>query len=355
MSTVCILRKTKLKRSLMNALLLLAYDYEIQYRRSCDHANADALSHLPCKHGRSEEEHEGVFLISHVEELLVSAKDIAEETRRDPILSKVLDLTLTGWPKFVPNPNLKPFYEKKKSVVHRPRMCSMLSHLHEGHPGVTRMKALARSFLWWPGLDHEIQAFVSQCLSCETTLNRPPTVPLHPWSWATAPWERIHMDYAEVNKQHFLVVIDVHSKWIEVLPTKPMTAEKTANLLRNLFTSYGLPKVLVSDNGPQFTAPEFEQFLKGNGVRHVLSPPYHLASNGAAERAVQTFKKAWTRLQSQSVSPSQQLARFLFTYRNTPHTVTERTHRVVPETATTHLSFTSQARCVGCCIQAPAS
>ncbi len=74
------------------------------------------------------------------------------------------------------------------------------------------------------------------------------------------------MDYAEVNKQHFLVVIDVHSKWIEVLPTKLMTAEKTANLLRNLFASYGLPKVLVSDNGPQFTAPEFEQFLKGNGV-----------------------------------------------------------------------------------------
>lgn len=81
------------------ALLLLAYDYEIQYRRSCDYANADAFSHLPCKHGPSEEEHEGVFLISHVEELPVSAKDIAEETRHDPILSKVLDLTLTGWPK----------------------------------------------------------------------------------------------------------------------------------------------------------------------------------------------------------------------------------------------------------------
>lgn len=72
-------------------------------------------------------------------------------------------------------------------------------------------------------------------------------------------------------------VIDVHSKWIEVLSTKLTTAEKTANLLRNLFASYGLPKVLVSDNGPQFTVSEFEQVLKGNGVRHVLSPPYHPA------------------------------------------------------------------------------
>lgn len=196
------------------------------------------------------------------------------------------------------------------------------------------MKALARSFLWWPGLDHEIEAFVAQCTPCETTLNRPPAAPLHPWSWDTAPWERIHVDYAEVYKQHFLVVIDVHSKWIEVLPTKLTTAEKTANLLRNLFASYGLPKVLVSDNGPQFTSPEFEQFLKGNGVRHVLSTPYHTASNGAA---VQTFKKAWIRLQSQPVSPNQQLACFLFTYRNTPHTVMERTPAEL--TATTHSFF----------------
>lgn len=94
-------------------MLLLAYDYEIQSHRSCDYANADALSWLSCTHSPLEEEQEGVFLISHVEELPVSANDIAAETRCDPILSKVLDLTLTGWPKFVPDPNLRPFHERK--------------------------------------------------------------------------------------------------------------------------------------------------------------------------------------------------------------------------------------------------
>ena len=70
------------------ALILLAYDYDIQYRRSSDHANADALSRLPCKHDADESTDENeAFCVSHVEQLLVSAKDIAEETRLDPILS----------------------------------------------------------------------------------------------------------------------------------------------------------------------------------------------------------------------------------------------------------------------------
>lgn len=133
------------------------------------------------KHGPSKEEHEGVFLISHVEELPVLAKDIADQTRCD-LLSKILDLTLTGWPKFVPNPNLKPFNKRKisfpqtKDVFTPPKYRRrLLSDLHEGHPGVTRIKALARSFLWWPGLDNNIHVYVGQCAHYETTLNKPPS------------------------------------------------------------------------------------------------------------------------------------------------------------------------------------
>lgn len=289
------------------ALILLAYDYEILYRKSSDHANADALSRLPCKgdtDGSSEEG--GVFCVSHVDELPVAANDIATETRLDPILSKVLDLTLTGWPMFVSNPELKPFFVRKDQlstdqgcilwgsrVIIPPRYRQrLLLDLHDGHPGITRMKALARSFLWWPGLDQEIESYVGQCAACEITLNRPAAAPLHPWSWATSPWEKLHVDFAEIKKQHYLLVVDVYSKWLEVLPTQQTSAEKTTQRLRHLFASYGLPKVLVSDNGPPFTSAEFEQFLRNNGVRHILSPPYHPASNGAVERAVQTFKKA---------------------------------------------------------------
>ncbi|XP_052327850.1 uncharacterized protein K02A2.6-like [Oncorhynchus keta] len=319
------------------ALILLAYDYEIEYRRSSDHANADALSRLPCNSDSDSEDDRAVFQISLIDDLPISASDIAEETRKEPVLSKVLDLTLGGWPTFVNDDNLRPFIDKKdqlstdqgcvlwgsRVVVPHKFQRRLLSDLHEGHPGITRMKALARSCLWWPGLDQDIQQHVGHCSPCEAVRNKPAAAPLHPWSWAATPWERIHVDYAEIDKQHFLVVVDVHSKWMKVFPTQLTTAEKTINLLRHLFASFGLVKELVSDNAPPFTSNDFEMLLKNNGVRHILSPPDHPASNGAAERSVQTFKKAWTRLQVQSVPIHQRLPRFLFTYRNTPHTVTE--------------------------------
>lgn len=321
------------------ALILLAYDYTIEYRRSGDHANADSLLSLPCKGDSDAEDAAAAFQISLIEQLPLCASDIAGETRHDPLLSKVMDLTLVGWPAHVSDPNLRPYTDKidqlstdqgcllwgSRVVVPPKYRKRLLSDLHEGHPGITRMKALARSYLWWPGLDQDIQQCVSQCSPCEAVRNMPAAAPLIPWSWAAAPWERIHVDCAEINKQHFLVITDVHSKWMEVFPTQLMTAEKTIDLLRHLFAAYGLPKELVSDNGPPFTSAQFETFLRNNGVKHTLSPPYHPATNGAAERAVQVFKKAWTKQEVQSVPTHQRLGRFRFSYRNTPHTVTERT------------------------------
>lgn len=99
------------------SLILVAYDYCIQYKRSSDHANADALSHLPCGGDIDESADDGgVFSVSPVDDLPVSATDVETETRHDPILSKVLDLTLSGWPKFLPNPDLKPLHVRKDEL-----------------------------------------------------------------------------------------------------------------------------------------------------------------------------------------------------------------------------------------------
>ena len=90
----------------------------------------------------------------------------------------------------------------------------------------------------------------------------------------------------------FLILLDAHSTWPEVVPMPSTTASQTIEALQIIFSKYGLPEQLVSDNGPQFSSDEFAQFMKANGVKHIRSAPYHPSSNGLAERFVQTFKRA---------------------------------------------------------------
>ena len=87
-------------------------------------------------------------------------------------------------------------------------------------------------------------------------------------------------------------ILDLHSKWPEVLHMKKTTADATIIEFHRLFSCYGSPEQLVSDNGPQFVSEEFRAFLKGNGVKHIRRSPYHPSSNGAVECFVQIFKKA---------------------------------------------------------------
>ena len=115
------------------------------------------------------------------------------------------------------------------------------------------------------------------------------------------------------------VVLDTYSKWPEIYPMSTTTASKTIIVLREMFAHYGLPKVLVSNNGTQFIAEEFRHFMEDNGIRHVRTSPYHPVSNGAAERLVQTVKRA---LCTADISLKKALAKFLLTYQNSPHTTT---------------------------------
>ena len=117
-----------------------------------------------------------------------------------------------------------------------------------------------------------------------------------------------------------LVLVDAHSKWIEAHVMSAITSTLTIQCLRRTFATFGLPEVIVTDNGPSLVSEEFEAWLKRNGVRHKTSPPYHPATNGLAERAVQTLKRGVKKMKSGTLSDK--IARFLFAYRNTPHSTT---------------------------------
>lgn len=183
------------------------------------------------------------------------------------------------------------------------------------------MKSLARNYFWWPGMDKDIELLSQSCQECKLRQNCPPSAPLQPWPWPDKPWSRVHMDYAgPVEGKMLLILVDAHSKWIEVHICQSATSSATIDRLRRTFSQLGLPEVIVSDNGPNFVSREMENFMVKNGIRHVKVSPYHPSSNGLAERAVQTVKAVLAK--GRQATLQTRLARFLMTYRVTPHATT---------------------------------
>ena len=169
-------------------------------------------------------------------------------------------------------------------------------------------------------MDTEIEGIARKCELCQQSCGLPPVAPLHPWACPSAPGSRINLDYAgPIAGQMFLVLIDAHTKWLEVFPVPAATSTETIQQLRTTFARFGLPHTVVTDNGSCFTSEEFAIFLTKNGVCHVKTAPYHPSSNGQAEH-VQVFKNRFKKLRDGTVSD--RLARFLLSYRITPHSTT---------------------------------
>lgn len=160
----------------------------------------------------------------------------------------------------------------------------------------------------------------------------PPKSTLIPWHNTGRPWSRIHIDFAgPTDNNYYFIVTDSFSKWPEVFRRKTITSKFSVSTLREVFARFGLPDVIVSDNGTQFTSCVFQDFVNQNGIRHIATAVAHPASNGAAERSVGSFKNGlkaallYQKSQSRSVNVDMILQRYLFDYRITPHITTGET------------------------------
>ena len=135
-------------------------------------------------------------------------------------------------------------------------------------------------------------------------------------------WHCIHVDYAgPVDGRYFFIIVDAHSKWVDIYHTKGTTTSETISCLQHSFAQFGLPISIVSDNGPCFTSAEFQDFSLSRGLRHITTAVYKPSTNGLAERMVQTFKKS---LKKSASTADIQLVidKFVFNYRLTPHSTT---------------------------------
>ncbi len=318
------------------AVTLRAYEYTTAYKEGKYHCNADALSRLPLpEEAEVERLEERVLMLESSDITLVTADQVKAWTGKDPVLLRVQEMVQNGWSAKLRGEEFAPYEVRKhelsiqngcvlwgwRVIVPTPGQENVMRQLHQCHPGVSRMKALARSYVWWPKLDKEVEDMVKGCTTCQEHCNIPAPAPLHPWEWPDKPWSHLHVDYAgPFMEKMFLVLIDSHSKWMDVYPVNSATSATTIECLRTSFSNHGLPELLVSDNGTCFTSTEFKDFLRKNGIRHVTSAPYHAASNGLAERGVQTFKRMMKKCPEGTLTAK--VARVLFSYRVPPHATT---------------------------------
>ena len=331
------------------ALLLSSYRYRLKFRCTSNHCNADICSRFPLP---SEVDNSGlqeitefsgrqvtnVFLasLSYEEKPLINHQIISKYTSTDKILSKVIRFVHDGWTHDV-TPELQPFHVKRNElsveqncllwgarvVVPERLRTDVLNLIHACHPGIVSMKSLSRSYVWWPGLCEDIERISKHCEACQENQRKPPRTAPHPWTPATSPWERIHIDFAQLFDRQWLIIVDAYSKYPDIVDMgHNTTSAATIRELRKTFSTYGLPRVCVSDNGPQLVSEEIEEFFRKNGIDHITIPPYSPYCNGLAERMVQTWKGAMKKMNQVDKDRGKNLAAWLLSYRNTPHTTT---------------------------------
>ena len=322
-------------------LKLQPYRFNVVYQPGPLNA-ADVLSRSPSKSKTSDndwnEADEYVnFVTKHAKPIAMSLEHICEKSRDDKILIAVRESIKTG--NWGANEDIQPYRKIKDELcvdgdlILRNTRIVMPSELqdqtlqlaHEGHPGVVRTKQLLREKVWWPRMYEDVEHAVGACHSCQiTSTTNAPKQPIKATPLPQGPWEQIGIDLSGPypTGETLLVVVDYYSRYPEVEILRSTTAKVIINRLNKIFATHGLPKQIVSDNGPQFVSREFQQFCVENGIKHRKVTPYWPAANGEVERFNGVLKQAIQRFRVEKADWRTEIYTFLFNYRNTPHTTT---------------------------------
>ena len=181
---------------------------------------------------------------------------------------------------------------KGDCLITPPSLCTqMLDKIHSSHLGMEKCLNRARDCLFWPGITKQIQEKVEKCQICNRYRNKQVKEPLMPHEVPGRPWQTLAGDLFVFGTDKYLVLVDYYSKYFELNQLSDGTSNTVVNVLKQHFARHGIPELLYSDNGPEFTRKEFCAFARNYQFQHVTSSPRFPQSNGFVERTIQTVKK----------------------------------------------------------------
>ena len=327
----------------------LAYDFKITHIPGNSNMAPDAASRYPTKSAcalptiEEEDEIEGVedcakaYATQQGSQLpgSITWEDVNRESNFDEEISQLRSVIETGFPKTrneLPD-NMRQFHQMnkelyiidnsifrgKKMLIPKKLRPMILEGLHAAHQGISGMKSNARDRFFWPGLDADIRQKREQCPSCTENAPSQADEPLILTPPPEMPFQQVAVDYYHAGNHDYLIYADRYSGWTEVAVVPNTSFNIFKKNVITWFRTYGIPEEISSDGGPPFNSADYNEFLKCWGISKRLSSAYYPQSNGRAEVAVKTMKRALSgNVNPRTGEPNEFAARAIMTHRNTP-------------------------------------
>lgn len=304
-------------------LQLQKYDLNVQHVPGKQIPLADTLSRkfLPDTYPNMSE---GIDMHVHTVLDMLPVNDcklheIRVATSNDPDMCELVEVVRRGWPEkrySCPSSVLEYWnfrdqvtvnegivMKSQKVVIPRSLRQEMMDKVHSGHMGVDKCLQRARDVIFWPKMSSDITDMVLKCTTCLERRNSNPKEPILPRAVPEYPWQTIATDLFSWNEQDFIVAVDYYSRFFEVERLSNTHSSTVIQKLKGIFARYGIPQVVVSDNGPQYSSEEFRKFAKVYDFQHETSSPHHPASNGLAEKYVQIVKRILSKAKADNRDP----------------------------------------------------
>ncbi|XP_064469720.1 uncharacterized protein K02A2.6-like [Ornithodoros turicata] len=311
-------------------LRLMRYDYDITYVPGKSLVTADALSRPPLRDLATGLIVDDATSYVQVAIDMIPASDkmlsrIREAQKHDTVCRALREYCEYGRPPdSMLQQELQRYHEYtprlsvsedlllcgQRIVIPTSLRAEILCHIHEGHQGISWCREKAKDCVWWPGLSKELADIVKPCPVCqEYTIQ--PSEPMVPTETPLLPWDKVAVDLFHLGGKEYVLVVDYRSRFPEVSQlTDDWSSRAVILRLKSIFARHGIPREVVTDNGPQFSGEEFKRFAQLYGFIHTTTSPSFPQANGQVERTVRTVKLLI------QMSDDPHLA--LLNYRNTP-------------------------------------
>ena len=202
-------------------------------------------------------------------------------------------------------------------VIPRSKCKQVLTMVYKGHLGLEKCKLQIKETVYWLGINKQLEKLV---LNCELCLKYSKAKGKQPANMSLGqeiliyPWMKVATDIFHFKSDSYLLIVDYMSRIPVVCKLMSTTAQQVVSQIKLIFSEYGWPETMVSDNGPCYSAETFTKLMTDYSVNHITSSPHYPQSNGLAEKYVQIVKNLFYKAQEEGTD----LYKSLIICRDTP-------------------------------------